>query len=321
MKYSQKTVSRAQAILRSRREEAVKLADERREKFIKEHPEYIEIEQQMQKTALDSIKAIDSCPEPSLYIEGLKKRNLEYQQAKKALLASCGLSEDYLDIPYHCKKCEDTGYNLGIVCECYKSLLNKLSYEELAGKTSLKISSFDDFNAGIYSSEEARQQMSDLLAMLKKYSDNFTLSSKSLYMYGETGIGKTHLSLAIAGVVIKKGYNVVYGSAHNFFNALEREHFGRSEEPDGTTEEKLLNCDLLIIDDLGAEFITSFSIAQLYNIVDTRLAKGLPTIINSNLSLDELEKKYDKRIASRLIFSYYQIPCIGNDVRQAKNKE
>ena len=318
MKYSQKTVNAAQAVLRSRREAALSEADKKRAEFLKEHPELEEIEAAMSQIALNSIKAIDGCDDPKKYIDSLKQKSLSYRKAREDLFKSCGLEPDWLDVHYHCPKCQDTGYAGGVVCDCYTALLNKLSYEELAKKSSLKISSFDDFDASVYSDPEACEQMKDILLFCKKYAEKFSLSSKSLYMYGETGLGKTHLSLAIAGEVIKKGFNVVYGSAHNFFNALEREHFGRSDEPDGTTESRLLGCDLLIIDDLGAEFITSFSIAQLYNIIDSRLAEGLPTIINSNLSLDELDTKYNNRITSRLMCSYFQLPCIGNDVRQIK---
>jgi DNA replication protein DnaC len=156
----------------------------------------------------------------------------------------------------------------------------------------------------------------------KEYAEEFDGQGfQSIYMFGETGLGKTHLSLAIAGKVIEKGYNVIYGSAHNFFNLIEREHFGRSENPDGTTEDKLLNCDLLILDDLGAEFITQFTVAELYNIIDTRLAKELPTIISSNIKENELEKKYNNRIASRILYSYYALPFEGNDIRQAISQE
>ena len=319
MKYSNKTVIAAQNELRKRRQAALETADKRRAKFVSEHPELEEIEQEMSKIGLSALKAIDSCEDPKAFIEGLKKKSLGFQQARDKLFEDNGYDKDYLEPPFYCKKCQDTGYVGGTVCECYTDLLNKLSYSELAGKTALKISSFDDFNADIYTSSEAKEQMRDILNYCKKYAEKFSLNSKSIYMYGETGLGKTHLSLAIAGEVIRKGYNVVYGSAHNFFNALEREHFGRSEDPDGTTEDRLLGCDLLIIDDLGAEFVTAFSIAQLYNIVDTRLAKGLPTIINSNLSLDDLDSKYNNRITSRLMCSYFQLPCIGDDVRQIKN--
>ena len=134
-------------------------------------------------------------------------------------------------------------------------------------------------------------------------------------MYGETGLGKTHLSLAIAAEAINKGFNVIYGSAHYFFSMIERERFGRSTESDGTTESKLLECDLLIIDDLGSEFITQFTVAELYCIINDRMLRGLPTIISSNLDPEELEKHYNNRISSRIIGTYKKIFFTGNDIR------
>ena len=322
MKYSRKVVDKANTILQQRQEKAEKEAASRHTEFIKKHPELTEIEAEMSRTGADILKAVQGCENPREYIDSLSRKNLEFQRLKKELLKSEGFDGDYLDIHYTCPKCKDTGYVDGVVCSCYEELLKKLSYEDLAEKTSLKISSFDEFDISLYNDETKRAHMQKILNYCKDYAEEFDGKGfPSVYMFGETGLGKTHLSLAIAGKVIEKGYNVIYGSAHNFFNMLEREHFGRSENPDGTTEEKLLNCDLLILDDLGAEFVTQYTIAELYNIIDTRLAKDLPTIISSNIKSDELESKYNNRIASRILYSYYRLCFMGNDIRQALSQE
>ena len=135
---------------------------------------------------------------------------------------------------------------------------------------------------------------------------------------GETGLGKTHLSLAIAGEVLKKGFGVVYGSVQNLFSNIEKEHFGRATDADGTTEKMLLECDLLILDDLGAEFTTSFTVATFNNIVNTRMLTSKPTIISTNLSLTEMQKRYSERIASRIIGEYNILTFAGKDIRQQK---
>lgn len=316
MTYSSSTVRKALDILDSRKNKAEAEAEQRKKEFVKKHPEYAEIEAKLTQSGIDAVKAIMNCKDPKAYIEGIKKDNLEYQAAKKAFLTANGLGEDYIEPAYHCKKCKDTGYIQGVVCECFEELLKELSAKELSDKTPLQLSSFEDFSLDYYSGC-AKQKMSDIFNFCKEYADTFDLDSVSVLMYGETGLGKTHLSLAIAAEAIKKGYNAVYGSAHDFFNMIERERFGRSENPDGTTEEKLINCDLLIIDDLGAEFITQFTVSELYYIVDTRIAKGLPTVISTNLKTDELEKVYNKRIASRILYNYYRLDFIGNDIRQA----
>ena len=153
----------------------------------------------------------------------------------------------------------------------------------------------------------------------KNYADNFSLKSPSLILYGATGLGKTHLSLAIAGEVIGKGFGVIYGSAQNLLNRLENEKFGRSGQ-DGDTLSLLLECDLLILDDLGAEFSTAFTLSAIYNIINSRMLASLPTIISTNLEPGELDKKYDQRIASRILGSFTPVYFCGRDIRQLKIK-
>ncbi len=316
MTYSSSTVSKALATLAGRKEKAEEEAKSRKEEFIKAHPEYGEIEAKLSQTGVDAIKAVMGCKDPKEYIESLKKDNLKFQEAKKAFLTANGFDEDYLEPAYHCKKCKDTGYVEGVICECFEELLNKLSADELSVKTPLQLSRFEDFDLSLYR-DSAKQKMSDIYNFCVEYAKTFDRNTYSLYMFGNTGLGKTHLSLAIAAEVIKKGYSVVYGSAHDFFGMIERERFGRSENPDGTTGETRINRDVLVIDDLGAEFVTQFTVSELYYIVDTRLAKGYPTIISTNLKADELEKTYNERIASRILYNYYRLDFIGNDIRQA----
>lgn len=316
MKYPRSIVNKANRILSERQQSAILDAEKRRADFIEKCPELAVIEANMSELSLEAVKAMSTDRNPKEIIDSLREKSLGFQKAKKDLLASFGFGEDYLNVKYHCSKCKDTGYVHGIVCECYTKLLNKLSYEELANSSSLKLSDFESFSLDRYTDSADREQMAATLSLCKQYCSEFSTLSPSLFFHGRTGLGKTHLSLAIAGEVIKQGYNVVYGSAHNFFNALEREHFGRSELPDGTTEEKLINCDLLILDDLGSEFITQFSVPQLYNIIDSRLSKELPTIINSNLSFKEIESKYSERIASRIYGEYVKVEFVGKDNRQ-----
>ena len=135
-------------------------------------------------------------------------------------------------------------------------------------------------------------------------------------MMGNTGLGKTHLSLAIAAVVTQNGYGVVYGSVNNLVSKLEKEHFGRDE--DNGTLESLLTCDLLILDDLGTEFRTAFSTAELYNIANTRQMAKRPTIISTNLTMKELEAAYSSRFTSRIIADYVRCLFQGEDIRQKK---
>ena len=157
--------------------------------------------------------------------------------------------------------------------------------------------------------------MREIFEYCRCYADDFGKCSDSLFMHGATGLGKTHLSLAIANVVVEKGFEVIYGSAQNLLSSLEREKFGGGS---GEMEKELLDCDLLIIDDLGSEFSTQFTVACIYNIINTRINLGKPVIISTNLTGEELEAKYTQRITSRIIGSYVSLLFIGKDIRQLK---
>ena len=77
----------------------------------------------------------------------------------------------------------------------------------------------------------------------------------------------------------------------------------------------------MILDDLGTEFRTQFTTAAVYNLVNTRLMAGRPTIISTNLSTEEMEQYYTRRFVSRVNSSYTRLPFYGRDIRQLKARE
>lgn len=141
-----------------------------------------------------------------------------------------------------------------------------------------------------------------------------------MLFYGRTGLGKTHLSLAIAHDVLGKGYEVIYDSIINLLEQVEREHFGRAQVDGIDTMAILQSVDLLILDDLGAEFQSPFYVSAIYNIINTRLNRGLPTIISTNLEFIDIKKRYEERIVSRLFAVYETMHFIGSDIRLMKKK-
>ena len=161
--------------------------------------------------------------------------------------------------------------------------------------------------------------MEKILFNCMDYAKNFSFSSPNIIMMGSTGLGKTHLSLAIARAVIDKGFGVVYGSVNNLIDKLEREHFGRDEE--SSTRQSLMDCYLLILDDLGTEFRTAFSVAEVYNLINTRQMTRRPTIISTNLTMKELEAAYTNRFTSRIIADYVRCLFQGDDIRQKKRMQ
>jgi DNA replication protein DnaC len=98
----------------------------------------------------------------------------------------------------------------------------------------------------------------------------------------------------------------------------ERDRFSNARKGENLME-PLYGCDLLILDDVGAEFRTSFTVSQLYNIINNRMLNRLPTIINTNSDIEELRELYGERTTSRLM-TYVILPFAGNDIRQILRK-
>ena len=246
------------------------------------------------------------------------KQSLELTSRKQHIEQEIGVCEPEAD----CTLCNDTGYVKGRICKCVEAIAKEIAYADLAKDAPLAQSSFDNFSLEYYSdnsengmSDKAR--MSAIYDYCKNYAANFTAGADSILLLGGTGLGKTHLSLAVAGEVIKKGYAVIYGTAQNLFNQMNREHFSYGDDTDRLMQEAI-DCDLLIIDDLGTEFSTQFTLSCVYNIINTRILKGKPCVISSNYSLSELEKIYSPRVMSRIIGYYTMKQFFGSDIRQIK---
>lgn len=327
MSYSQRIYERASAELERRRDRALAEQKKRHDEALKKLPELLDIEKEMSATGLAAVKAIGMGGNAKAYIEKLAAQNLSAQEKRVKLLAKAGYPMDYLEMQFVCNKCEDSGFVNGRTCECRSSLLRTLAFAELSELSPVESSTFESFHLDFYPKGIDKEtdispysRMKEIFTFCRDYAEDFGTSSSSLFMHGKTGLGKTHLSLAIAGQVVSQGYGVIYGSAQNLLNKLERERFSRNNEDTGNAEQALLECDLLILDDLGTEFSTSFTVAAIYNIINTRISRGLPVIINTNLTPEELEQKYTQRITSRITGNYVSLQFCGRDIRQLKTR-
>jgi DNA replication protein DnaC len=187
----------------------------------------------------------------------------------------------------------------------------------------IKTQSFDNFSLDYYKQNaDNYKRMSMIFNVLKKYAQEFSPEkSGNIAMFGGTGLGKTHLSSAVAGTVIENGHDVYYASASNMFADFEEKRFGSSASYEATGDvSQYFSCDLLIIDDLGAEIANQFTVSCLYNVLNTRLNRKKATIISTNLAQDEFRKKYWDRIASRVFGEYLILPFCGEDIRKQKLK-
>ena len=312
--------------LERRRSRSKILQAQRVEEISGKIPQVIDVRKELSLTSVRLSKMI-LAHETGLAegIEKLKESNLQLQAWEKELLRKGGYPEDYLELHHTCPDCQDTGFVEGKPCACFQNLARKYALEQLNAVSSMGLCSFDTFSLGYYSDRQdpasgvvPRENMARILDFCKRYAEIFTPKSKGLFFSGPTGLGKTHLSLAIAQEVIGKGYNVAYGSASDFLRAIEDEHFGRRQET-GTLD-SLLEVDLLVLDDLGVEFSSSFNLAEIYNLINTRGNRQKPTIISSNLSGKELEEKYSQRIVSRLFTQFTYLRFVGKDIRQLKSQ-
>lgn len=324
MAYSREIYLKAREELQRRRSTAESERNRRHDEICLQFPEILEIEREMARTGAEAVRAIGMGQDATKYIEKISKANLGAQKMRESILLENGYPKDYLEIHYTCPDCQDTGYNGQNACSCYFELVKKYAFDEVSKGTPLSLMSFDSFKLDYYpltkdpdSGLVPREHMSNIFSFCQMYANDFSLKSKSLLLLGRTGLGKTHLSLAIAGEVSKKGYSVVYDSAQNILNKIEKEHFRRSESSSDTLS-AVCDCDLLIIDDLGTEFQTNFTLSAIYNIINNRSLTSLPTIISTNLGHKGLTEKYGERIASRIVGEYFTLGFCGNDIRQLK---
>ena len=269
---------------------------------------------------------------PKIYAAALEgKENYEQRLAniryeteeliklQKKLLAENGYPEDYLDIKYKCPLCRDEGNINGKMCACMKKELIKAGYKSagiagLCGKMS-----FDTFDLSYYSGDD-RRNMELVLQKAKEYAESFSgTGSGSMLFFGGTGLGKTHLSVAVAKKVIERGYYCVYTTSDKLFSDLRDERFKNDDKSPSKTL-KYNECELLVIDDLGTELNGRDIVPFLYALLNQRINTGASTGISTNLSHNELLASYDERIVSRLFGEFLPYRFTGKDVRMQKLK-
>lgn len=258
-------------------------------------------------------------------LQQIADENISVSRQIKELLVKNGYSPDYLEPIYSCTKCNDTGIYENERCSCFLNDVKKFQCADLNASSAMNLCSFDTFELSFYSSKAdsdgvvPHDRMEKIFNYCTEYARDFHLPVGGILMLGGTGLGKTHLSLAIGREVINNGYSVIYGSAPDLFNQIEKEHFSSHDE-DNDTLQLLKECDLLIIDDLGTEFESKFNYSTLYDLVNTRMNKGIPIIINTNYLLSEIQERYSGRIISRLA-TMKILPFCGEDIRLIKKAE
>ncbi|MEM1484092.1 ATP-binding protein [Oscillospiraceae bacterium PP1C4] len=327
MGYSKDIYQQAQRALDESRTKAQRSADQRRDELYAELPQLRELEQTLAATGLAAAQtAIGGGEDAPRLIEQLRTHNLSLQRQRARLLHDAGLPEDFLCVRYSCPRCGDTGYIAQKQCSCLSDLLRKIAYNKLSDTCDIKDCRFENFSLDFYPTQPSgkfnivpRRAMERVFSICSSFAREFSGKSESLLLCGGTGLGKTHLSLAIAYEVTQRGFGVVYTTSQRLLDKLQLQQFSRNSSADETDYQAVaLDCDLLIIDDLGAEFSTSFTIAALYNIINSRIIERRPTIISTNFDETVLRERYGDRILSRLLCAYQPLQFYGEDIRMIK---
>lgn len=244
---------------------------------------------------------------------------------RKNLLAANGFPPDYLELHYDCPLCRDTGYMGSEKCTCFKKASVDLLYTQSNIKDILEVENFDHFSfdyysgtlvnpaTGLTSLETAHQAVDKAWDFINRFHSSFG----NLFLYGDTGVGKTYLSHCISKELIDRAYCVMYFSAFELFDLFAKNTFSRNSESEERNE-YIFDCDLLIIDDLGTELTNSFVSSQLFLCINERLIRKKSTIISTNLSIENFLETYSERTFSRISSNYTMIKLIGKDIRIQK---
>lgn len=307
--------------LARRRRRAEEEADRRREELYGSLPQLREYDARAAAVCRRITAALINGESAEDYRAALE----QLRQEKQKTLQQIGVTEEMLRPRYTCPLCGDTGFVNGKRCRCLTELLQQQAVAALPAGLLAGCRGFADFDLTYYSdqaepgSRSPRETMRNILARCRRYAEDFGPGTGNLLFTGRTGLGKTFLSACIAQEVAAKGYTVRYYPAQALIDCFERVRFNRSATPgDAAAMREILTCDLLVMDDLGAEFSTAYSQSVLYQVINDRMTECRPTVISTNLDLLAMSKVYNERILSRLIGSYTMLGFVGKDIRQQK---
>ena len=324
MAYSKEIFEAAMAVLDKRRQAAEAQNKLIRRELAGKIPRLAQIERELADTGLETVRGILTAGDAPRRIEALRRKNLALQAERAELLISHGYPSEILDVNYYCHECGDTGFCGDRMCGCLRTLLREEACKSANSGSPLPLYGFDTFDLSYYpdtplkgQSITVRDYMGRVFSYCRNYAFGFDGKGGSLLLLGATGLGKTHLALAIANTVLEQGHGVIYDTAQNIFMHIEDENFGRSDRHYTAT---VYESDLLILDELP-DYISPFSLSTFYNLINTRMLAHRPMIVSTNLSENELSQRYGDKIFSRLIGDFMLLHFFGSDIRQLRLRQ
>ena len=320
MAYNKQNYQRVREIYQTKYLLALDEAARRTDEVHRKSPELRALDRTLSQTAIKiAMAALGTGEEYKEKLAAVEKENLALQARRAEILVEMGYPADYTVPPYECKKCNDRGFAGTKMCECMRRDLVLAAFESSGIGALLRTQGFDTFSLEYYPAGEERELMGRNLALLREYAEGFSVQSDSLIFCGATGLGKTHLSTALARRVIERGFDVYYTTALQMFGDFEHARFGTEMGMESVVSlDRYTNCELLILDDLGTEVSNQFTNSCLYMVLNERINKGLPTVISTNLSGKEIKARYNDRIASRILGDFKPFLFVGTDVRRLK---
>ena len=324
MAYSEQILRRARERLEQAKNERERENEAHRRDAYDRYPRLAEIDRELRLTMTQLMAtALRQGEDPAQAVEQIRERNLALQQERDWILDAGELEEGYLDDVSVCEKCSGSGYVGSQMCSCLAELCRQEQKKELTSLLGSGKETFDTFRLDVYPDTydtalgaSPRQLMKSNLRICRRYAESFGPGSGNLLFSGATGLGKTFLSACIARQAADRGFSVVYETASKLFADFEAEKFGASQEENRGRSRKYLECDLLIIDDLGTEMTTQFTISALYTVINTRMMENRATVISTNLADTEIEGRYSPQIASRILGTFRLVQFAGDDIRR-----
>lgn len=300
--------------------------DARIEKINREIPRIEEIGHEIAAVSIAQAKELLNGNEHAL--SRLKLKISELAEERSILLLRHGYPEDYLTLPCECPDCHDTGYIGNEKCHCFRQAAIDMLYTQSNLKEILQKENFTTFSFDYYNNTEenaitgktAYANMREIHTYCKQYVSQFGYHCENLLFYGGTGVGKTFLSNCIAKELLDHSFSVIYLTAIQFFDIFSQYTFENNSESSHTDDMLtfILDCDLLIIDDLGTELSNSFTNSRLFYCLNERFIRKKPVLVSTNLTLDKINQIYSERIFSRLSSNFTLLKFYGEDIRLKK---
>ena len=300
--------------------------EERKKRIYNTFPEIEKIDDEITNVGLKMMRLVlSTSPDKENLLAKCREDINSLKEEKQNFLKMHNIPEHDLEIQYECPICEDTGFlKNGEKCNCFKQALINEYYKMSNISRNFKTQNFNTLDLSLFSDDiipelniSSKQNILEISAICEMFVQNFTKDNEeNLLFYGDTGLGKTFMSNCIAKALLDKGFTVIYQTSFKMFEIIEEYKFHNiNNSISKENYNNLFECDLLIIDDLGTELTNTFTVSELFMILNTRLLNKKKTIISTNFSLGKLAETYTERISSRIFDKFTLVKFVGKDLR------